>query len=54
MAEEVSQPEPGFVEALVDDGAELTRECPAVVIELLRGGRVSIRRRRRRRWLPRC
>lgn len=37
-----SQPEPGFVEAVVDDGTELTRECPAVVIELPRGGRVSI------------
>lgn len=36
-----SQPEPGFVEAVVDGGAEL-RECPAVVIELPRGGRVSI------------
>ena len=37
-----SQPEPGFVEAVVDDGGDLARECPAITIELPRGGRVSI------------
>ena len=37
-----SQPDPAFVEAVVDAGPALARECPAVVIELPRGGRVSI------------